>query len=138
VDYRTLDVTYIKLAINNDLFLGCKRRDKCPSDDCPHVDCADAEKFYGKPLVDYYLRSRENKCGNWLFKCKFPQYSTKDQSYSSDQFMAYIDLGYSVVLNSENLDRVDPALQTRKTPFGKKTDAPKGFCKRSDNSADIN
>jgi Patatin-like phospholipase len=91
VDYKDLKVTYIKLSINGTLIAQDETR---------------ATDFYGKDLVDYYKKSKNNECGQWLkwlFPCEFPQYTTTDQSYSPEQFKAYIDLGYSIVRNSEKI-----------------------------------
>jgi hypothetical protein len=93
IDYKDLKVTYIKLAINDTLINHNETK---------------ARKFYGGKLVDYYKKSKNNRCDQWLMKCEFPQYTTTDQSYSAEQFKAYIDLGYSIVRNSAKI----PALNT--------------------------
>jgi hypothetical protein len=91
---RKIDITYIKLSIDDKLFAGF------PTDNPLAGVYSDAREYYGKDLVEYYLKSRINDdCGQWAFDCKFPQYTTLDQSYSSEQFKAYIDLGYYIVRN---------------------------------------
>ena len=61
---------------------------------------SEARAYYGENLVDYYLQSKmNNKCGKLLFDCEFPQYTTMDQSYTPEQFEAYVDLGYHIVKN---------------------------------------
>ncbi len=91
---RIIDITYIKLSMDDKLFAGFL------TDDPLAEVYSDAREYYGKDLVEYYLKSRINDdCGQWAFDCKFPQYTTLDQSYSSEQFKAYIDLGYYIVRN---------------------------------------
>ncbi len=94
IDQRRIDVIYIKLSINDNLFHGF------PTDNFMADVYSDARGYYGRDLVEYYVRSRINKdCGEWLFGCEFPQYTTWDQSYTSKQFNAYIDLGYKIIIN---------------------------------------
>ncbi len=93
--YKEIDVTYIKLAINKDLF-----------DDANSENNEKAKRFYGEQLVKYYVDSENNDCGQLLISCEFPQYTTSDQSYSNEQFRAYINLGYSIVKNTDKLPEV--------------------------------
>ena len=101
VIYKDLKVTYIKLSINGELIAKDKEK---------------ATDFYGEDLVDYYVKSKNNECGQWLswfMPCEFPQYTTTDQSYLPDQFKAYIDLGYSIVRNSEKIPSLNKDLAGR-------------------------
>jgi len=92
VAYKDINVTYIKLSINDALVT---------------KDETKAKEFYGEDLVNYYKSSKNNDCGQWIQKCEFPQYTTTDQSYTPKQFKAYIDLGYSIVHNSEKIPNLN-------------------------------
>lgn len=94
IEERRIDVTYIKLSIDDGLF------DGFPSDDPLAEVYGDARAYYGKDLVEYYLKAKmHNDCGEWLFGCGFPHHTTWDQNYTSKQLKAYIDLGYHIVRN---------------------------------------
>jgi hypothetical protein len=89
-----IGVTYIKLSIDDKIF------DGFPTDDPLAEVYSDAREYYGKDLVEYYLKSRmNNDCQQRFFSCEFPHYTTWDQIYNSEQFKAYIDLGYHTVKN---------------------------------------
>lgn len=94
IEQRKIDITYIKLSINDKIF------DGFPSDD-PLADVYDtARTYYGKDLVEYYIKARRNgDCGEWLFDCEFPHHTTLDQNYNPEMFKAYIDLGYHIAKN---------------------------------------
>jgi hypothetical protein len=86
VTQQNIDITYIKLSIDEKMF-GTFPPDK------PVTDVyLEARRYYGKELVNYYLKSKKNHI-------EFPQYTTLDQTYNRDQFKAYVDLGYHIVRN---------------------------------------
>jgi predicted acylesterase/phospholipase RssA len=94
IEQREIDVTYIKLSINDKLFNGFS------TDDPTAADYSNVCEYYGENVVEYYLQNKmNNKCGELLFDCQFPQYTTMDQSYTPEQFKAYVDLGYYIVKN---------------------------------------
>jgi hypothetical protein len=86
-----IDIKYVKLSIDERRFEGVK-------EDSPDSQAyKEAVDYYGSGLVEYYLKSKANKCGQ-ILKCEFPQYTTIDQSYSEAQFRAYVDLGYTIIM----------------------------------------
>ena len=91
---KSLKVFYIKLGIDEDLMKQLI--------DNPEVvqNRAEAIRRFGEVSVNYFIKSQAGDCGNVFLKCAFPQYSTVDQSYTKEQFMAYVDLGYHNVKNS--------------------------------------
>ncbi len=91
---RNLNVIYIKLGIDEDLMQRVIEN--------PEVvqHKAEAIRRFGEEPVNYFMKSQAGDCGNIFLKCAFPQYSTVDQSYTAEQFMAYVDLGYHNVKNS--------------------------------------
>ena len=91
---KSLSVIYIKLAIDE--------AQMAPLVDEPELvgEKAKAIERFGEIPVEYYIKSQQGDCGNIILKCAFPQYSTVDQSYTDEQFRAYVDLGYHNVLNS--------------------------------------
>ena len=93
VGLRSIDVVYIKLALDGD------RVKKMALTDRPATD-----KEYGKAAVDYYLKTINNSCekrppvyADLFIQCHFPHYDTKHQSYAPEQFAAYVDLGEHTV-----------------------------------------
>jgi hypothetical protein len=94
IENRKIEVTYIKMSIDDGKFYGF------PTSDSMADIYRDARRYYGDQLVQYYLESKVNKdCGELIFDCEFPQYTTYDQDYTPDQFQAYINLGYHIVRN---------------------------------------
>ncbi|MEJ2723113.1 MAG: patatin-like phospholipase family protein [Deltaproteobacteria bacterium] len=94
IEQRSIEVVYIKLSINDELF------NAFPTQDPLGDDYRTAREYYGKDLVEYYLKTRtQDRCGNSLFGCEFPHHTTWDQNYEPDQFKAYVDLGYHIVRN---------------------------------------
>jgi hypothetical protein len=94
IEQRKIEVTYIKMSIDDGKFYGF------PTTDPLAEIYRDAREYYGDQLVHYYLESKLNKnCGELIFGCEFPQYTTYDQDYTPEQFAAYIDLGYHIVKN---------------------------------------
>lgn len=92
VEPVSISVKYIKMSIDQNVF--------------KHLDNAaasgsTARERYGDSVVDYYLATLTNTCAkvNPLTKCAFPQFSTFRQSYTKEQFQAYIDLGYAITTN---------------------------------------
>lgn len=69
----TLDVTYIKLSVDQDVIRGASGR---------------AESWYGPLVLKLYTESNGKD---------FPQYPTTRQIYSRERFEAYLDLGYCTV-----------------------------------------
>lgn len=94
IEQQEISITYIKLSIDDNIFNGL------PTDYSLADAYSDARAYYGSDLVEYYLGSKlNNECGEWIFDCDFPQYTTMDQSYTPKQFKAYVDLGYQIVKN---------------------------------------
>jgi hypothetical protein len=94
IEKRSIEVIYIKLSINDKLFNGF------PTQDPLADDYKAARQYYGKDLVEYYLKVRmHNRCRDSLFGCEFPHHTTWDQNYEPEQFKAYVDLGYHIVRN---------------------------------------
>jgi hypothetical protein len=90
VTQRNIDITYIKLSIDEKMF-------KDFPTDKPEADVyREAREYYGKELVKYYLKSKKKHS-------EFPQYTTLDQTYSRDQFKTFVDLGYHIVRNELNV-----------------------------------
>ena len=91
---KSLSIIYIKLAIDE--------AQMAPLVDEPELvgEKVKAIERFGEIPVEYYIKSQKGDCGNIILKCAFPQYSTVDQSYTDEQFRAYVDLGYHNVLNS--------------------------------------
>ncbi|MCG6919022.1 MAG: hypothetical protein LJE89_15925, partial [Deltaproteobacteria bacterium] len=102
IEQRKIEVTYIKMSIDDGKFYGF------PTTDSKAEIYKDAREYYGDQLVQYYLESKvNNNCGELIFGCEFPQYTTFDQDYTPEQFEAYIDLGYHMVKNE--ISEVGPA-----------------------------
>ena len=94
IEQRKIEVTYIKMSIDDSKFYGF------PTTDSKAEIYRDARRYYGDQLVQYYLESKlNNNCGELIFDCEFPQYTTYDQDYTPEQFEAYINLGYRIVRN---------------------------------------
>ena len=94
IEQRKIEVTYIKMSIDDGKFYGF------PTTDSQAEIYRDAREYYGDQLVHYYLESKvNNNCGKLIFGCEFPQYTTYDQDYTPEQFEAYVDLGYHIVKN---------------------------------------
>lgn len=94
IEQRRIEVTYIKLSIDDSKFYGF------PTTDSMADIYRDARRYYGDQLVHYYVESKlNNNCGELIFDCEFPQYTTYDQDYTHEQFAAYINLGYHIVRN---------------------------------------
>jgi len=94
IENRKIEVTYIKMSIDDGKFYGF------PTSDSMAEIYRDARRYYGDQLVEYYLESKvNNNCGELVFDCEFPQYTTYDQDYTPEQFQAYINLGYHIVRN---------------------------------------
>jgi hypothetical protein len=83
--------------------------DGIPTDDPSAEAYAGARRYYGKDLVDYYVKARVNgDCGDWVFGCEFPHHTTLDQNFTPEQSKAYIDLGYHIVRNEIEGSSEDP------------------------------
>jgi hypothetical protein len=94
VTQREIEITYIKLSIDHKMFNGL------PTDNPLAHDYRDAREYYGEDLVKYYLKNNINHKDRQLaYDSEFPQTTTLDQTYSRDQFKAYVDLGYRIVKN---------------------------------------
>jgi hypothetical protein len=94
IEQRSIEVLYIKLSINDELFNGF------PSQDPLADDYRAARQYYGKDLVEYYLKTRtRDRCRDSLPGSGFPHHTTWDQNYEPEQFKAYVDLGYHIVRN---------------------------------------
>ena len=94
IEQRKIEVTYIKMSMDDGKFYGF------PTTDSEAEVYRDARRYYGEQLVHYYLESKlNNNCGELIFDCEFPQYTTYDQDYTPEQFAAYINLGYRIVRN---------------------------------------
>jgi len=99
IEQRKIEVTYIKMSIDDGKFYGF------PTSDSMAEIYRDARRYYGDQLVQYYLESKlNNNCGEFIFDCEFPQYTTYDQDYTPEQFEAYINLGYHIVRNEISED----------------------------------
>jgi predicted acylesterase/phospholipase RssA len=99
IEQRKIEVTYIKMSIDDGKFNGF------PTSDSMATIYKDARRYYGDQLVQYYLESKlNNNCGELIFDCEFPQYTTYDQDYTPEQFEAYINLGYHIVRNAISED----------------------------------
>ena len=103
---KVLNVTYIKLAIDEALLNDVARNPNLQGQKHQAV-----ERF-GTVSVEYYIKSKDNDCGNILLDCEFPQYSTVDQSYTPEQFLAYVDLGYYNVMNYLSLNQTNLVCDT--------------------------
>jgi predicted acylesterase/phospholipase RssA len=94
IEQRKIEVTYIKMSIDDGKFYGF------PTNDPMAEVYREARRYYGDQLVQYYLESKlNNNCGELIFGCEFPQYTTYDQDYTSEQFEAYVNLGFHIVRN---------------------------------------
>jgi hypothetical protein len=93
---RSIDVIYVKLSIDNKDF-----------DDVVVAGRADRAALEAKysPLVVRWYESRKRVSGPDA--PDFPQLSTMHQNFTPEQFRAYVDLGYKLVLN--NWDVFDPS-----------------------------
>ena len=99
IEQRKIEVTYIKMSMDDGKFYGF------PTTDSKAEIYRDARRYYGEQLVHYYLESKlNNNCGELIFDCEFPQYTTYDQDYTPEQFAAYINLGYRIVRNEISED----------------------------------
>jgi hypothetical protein len=99
IEQRKIEVTYIKMSIDDGKFYGF------PTSDSMAEIYRDARRYYGDQLVQYYLESKlNNNCGEFIFDCEFPQYTTYDQDYTPEQFEAYINLGYHILRNEISED----------------------------------
>jgi hypothetical protein len=98
VIWRELKLFYIKLALDTQLFEGW--------DTFSDVQKNRVRKAVGEKAADYYADVRRNTCSVKYFwgKCAFPQFSTIHQSFTPQQFDAYVDLGATMVKNHLNTD----------------------------------
>ena len=94
IEQRRIEVVYIKLSINDELFNGFPTMDPLAD------DYRAARQYYGTDLVKYYLKKKmqEGRSGS-PHVCDFPHHTTWDQNYEPEQFKAYVDLGYHIVRN---------------------------------------
>jgi len=94
IEERSIEVIYIKLSINDELFNGF------PTQDALADDYRVARQYYGNDLVEYYLKTRirDGRNGS-LPGSDFPHHATWDQNYEPEKFKAYVDLGYHIVRN---------------------------------------
>jgi hypothetical protein len=94
IEQRKIEVTYIKMSIDDGKFYGF------PTNNPMAEIYKEARRYYGDQLVRYYLEGKlNNNCGELIFGCAFPQYTTYDQDYTPEQFEAYVNLGYHIVRN---------------------------------------
>jgi len=87
----TLKVKYVKLSIDRRLF------EEGTTDASGKPTYKEAIDHYGLRVVSFF----RTQCPEHTQKtqpCPFPQYSTVDQSYSEEQFMAYVELGYQIIM----------------------------------------
>jgi hypothetical protein len=85
LDFRSIDVTYVKLGIEREAPDGRPLRDWL-------------RREYGAQVVgQYYGDSDRDRTAEEMNDSLFPQESTMDQDYSSQQYMAYRDLGFRVM-----------------------------------------
>ncbi len=79
-EHRCIDVRYVKLSING-------------------AAIEAGQSPYPASVSRYYEKRKDSRCGalgGLLGKCPFPQQSTSDQSFSTEQFCAYRDLGRTI------------------------------------------
>jgi len=90
VDWRKLKLIYVKMSIDNDAFKGW--------DSLGEERKKEIRERIGVQATDYYAKSLRDKCEvRYWWKCNFPQFSTTQQSFTPEQFEAYVDLGSTMV-----------------------------------------
>ena len=90
VGWQETTVTYIKLAIDEDLFKDWKNMS-----DTQHEAI---RKQIGTDAANYFVSVYTNTCDvRYFYPCAFPQFSTAYQSFTDTQFKAYVDLGATMV-----------------------------------------
>ncbi len=92
IEWNQIKVTYIKMAIDENLFKGWAHM----SD--PKRDAV--KRQVGTYAADYFAKATADICDvQYWYPCEFPQFSTIYQSFTPTQFKAYVDLGATMVNN---------------------------------------
>lgn len=103
VEWQEINITYIKLAIDEDLFKGW-----ATMSDKQRTDVKDQ---VGNDAAEYFVKVTTDTCNvRYFYPCAFPQFSTAYQSFTDTQFKAYVDLGATMVKQHLDADITNGSL----------------------------
>lgn len=91
--WNEIQLLYVKLSLDTTQFEGWETL----SDDQQDK----VRQRVGTKAAEYYAATRRDTCSvqYWWNTCAFPQYSTFHQSFTPEQFEAYVDLGATMIQN---------------------------------------
>ncbi len=94
VENSEIKIVYVKLSIDEGRFIGWNSMNE--------DEKGEIFSDYGEVAARYFIDSVRNKCATKPFfvQCAFPQFSTSHQSFTQDQFKAYVQLGEHAVMRN--------------------------------------
>ena len=97
VQWQHSNLMYIKLSLDTNLFYDWENKTL--------AEMTRVKEIVGEKAATYYAAVPRDTCkAKYERTCAFPQYSTAYQSFTPDQFEAYVDLGATMIKRRLKMD----------------------------------